>query len=249
MPQSRTNRIEIRFYGRLDDFLRNKHKGTFIPYVSSDTPSLMDTVQALGVPHTETGVILCGRKEVDLSYRPMTGERIRVWPVRAPCKTRPAFLLDVHLGRLTRLLRLLGFDTLYRNDYSDTALANLAAETGRIVLTRDVGLLKHKKIRRGYWLRNSDPRLQLEEAAGRYSLKRFIRPFRRCLACNGILKKVSKEAVRDKLLPGTRERHREFRQCGSCRNVYWKGSHYQRLESEAGRYIPHRKSKRVPCDR
>jgi uncharacterized protein len=51
--------------------------------------------------------------------------RLRDTPLR-----EPSFVCDVHLGTLARLLRLAGFDTLYRNDYSDEEIAGYPPRGG-----------------------------------------------------------------------------------------------------------------------
>jgi len=56
-------------------------------------------------------------------------------------------VLDTHLGRLAAYLRMLGFDSLYRNDYHDEELACISA------LTRDRGLLKRNIVVHGYLVR------------------------------------------------------------------------------------------------
>ena len=65
----------------------------------------------------------------------------------------PRFVLDVHLGRLAAYLRMLGFDTLYQNRCADDCLAEVARNERRILLTRDVGLLKRGSVTHGYYLR------------------------------------------------------------------------------------------------
>jgi hypothetical protein len=35
------------------------------------------------------------------------------------------FIIDIHLGKLATYLRLLGFDTLYHNDWEDEELAQI----------------------------------------------------------------------------------------------------------------------------
>ena len=139
------------------------------------------------------------------------------------------FVVDNHLGRMAYYLRMLGFDTLYRNDYQDDELAQTAEQEGRILLTRDRRLFMRNQVQRGYWVRSLSPRQQILEVVQRYNLKAQITPFRRCIRCNGILQLVSKEAVLDRLEPLTRLYFDDFRICPDCQQVYWKGSHYERM--------------------
>jgi uncharacterized protein len=133
----------------------------------------------------------------------------------------------VHLGKLATLLRLAGFDAVIEAD--DAALAAYGMPAGRVVLTRDVGLLKRAVVQHGYWVRHVEPERQLAEVLERFSLIDRMQPFIRCLRCNGILTEAHAAAVADRVPPRTRECIHEFRECPGCRRVYWKGSHYDRL--------------------
>ena len=125
---------------------------------------------------------------------------------------------------------MLGIDTAYRNNYTDKEIVTIAAEEKRVVLTRDVGLLKHKCIAHGYWLRSQQPEEQLTEVTKRFSLCYCIQPFSRCMACNGELHSVEKEEIIHELLPLVREYYNEFYQCSQCKKIYWKGSHFENMQ-------------------
>lgn len=146
------------------------------------------------------------------------------------------FIADVHLGKLARLLRLLGFDTFYRNDYDDHEIAELAAELDRIVLTRDRWLLKFSSIIHGCWIRSHYPHEQLEEVLNRYHLLDSINPFNRCLVCNGSISAVAKDLISDHLEPKTILYYNEFFQCEHCCKIYWKGSHYEKMRNLVSKY-------------
>jgi uncharacterized protein with PIN domain len=150
--------------------------------------------------------------------------RLRPAPLR-----EPRFVLDTHLGKLAGYLRLLGFDTLYRNDYDDATLAHISHDERRTLLTRDRGLLKRSMVTHGYYVRETDPQRQVVEVLRRFDLHRSIAPFRRCLRCNGLLQTVDKATVGDRLPPKTHEYYDEFHVCGQCGHIYWKGSHYRHL--------------------
>jgi uncharacterized protein with PIN domain len=199
-------------------------------------------IEALGVPHTEVDLILVNSRSVDFSYLVQNGDRISVYPVFETFDITPLvrlrphplretrFVLDVHLGRLTTYLRMLGFDALYRNDYADEELARISSSEGRILLTRDRGLLKRSIVTHGYCLRTTNPRQQLIEVLRRFDLFASVKPFQRCLHCNGLLQPVDKTAISQRLLPKTRQYYDEFHCCRVCDRIYWKGSHYQRMQ-------------------
>jgi len=152
--------------------------------------------------------------------------RLRPAPLREPC-----FILDGHLGRLAAYLRMLGFDALYRNDYDDEVLAETSADQGRILLTRDRGLLKRSLVTRGFCLRSKDPRQQLLDVVRRFDLQACFAPFTRCISCNGILMPVDKAEIVEQLEAGTRKYFDDFSHCHDCGKIYWKGSHHDRMLS------------------
>jgi uncharacterized protein len=236
------NRAWFRFYAELNDFLPPAKRGVLFPHEFHGGPSIKDAIESLGVPHTEVDLILADGASVDFSWILRDGARVSVYPVFesidvAPlARVRPTplrevrFVLDVHLGRLARYLRMLGFDARWRPDARDEEIALTAATEHRIVLTRDSGLLKRRIVTHGYRVRESDPERQLHEIIRRLDLLRAIAPFRRCLCCNELLETVRKVDVFDELPPRVRERHDEFRRCPSCRRIYWAGSHHGHME-------------------
>lgn len=233
--------ITFLFYGALNDFLRAGRQHISFIYRIEGTPAVKDVIEAIGVPHTEIDVIEANGLSVDFSYLPTSGDIIHVYPVREAKqklnaqhlieKTNdvPAFVLGVHLGTLVSKLRMLGFDVLYTNSYSDQEITDLAVAENRIVLTRDVSLLKRKVLKRGYWLRSQDVYQQLEEVINHLELHKHFKPFYRCLTCNGLITRIEKGEIQDKLEPNTIKYFDEYFVCSTCRKIYWKGSHYERM--------------------
>jgi uncharacterized protein with PIN domain len=242
-------RISIRFYAELNPFLPARWRQVSFEHVLNEHASVKHVVETLGVPHTEVDLILVNGESVDFAYRVQDGDRISVYPVfesfdiGAVARVRPQplretrFILDVHLGRLAGALRMLGFDTLYRNDLDDGELATISQRERRILLTRDRGLLKRSAVTHGYLIRESDPRAQLAEVVRRFDLRGRIAGFTRCLRCNGTLRPVAKETILARLLPKTRQYYDEFAICDDCDRVYWKGSHYQDMRRGLDRLL------------
>ena len=235
-------RVFIRFYAQLNDFLLPEERMQSLAY-SFDVPgSVKDMIEAAGVPHTEVDFILVDGEPVDFSYRLQDGDRVSVFPrfrsidigplghLRPAATGEMRFVADGHLGRLAAYLRMLGFDTLYRSDYDDEELARLSSGENRILLTRDCGLLKRNEVRRGYYLRATEPARQLAEVIREFDLSPAIIPFRRCMHCNALLRATQKESIRHRLLPETARYFNEFFACPECDRVYWKGSHYRRMK-------------------
>jgi hypothetical protein len=227
---------QFRFYGELNDFLPKEKRETLFIYPFEDHQSIKHLIEARGIPHPEVGLIWVNGSSRDLSSLIKEGDLVEVFPISQGTLNHddfpqsPRFILDNHLGRLAAYLRMLGFDCLYRNDYEDEELAMVASQEGRILLTRDIRLLMRRTVRYGYWVRVKNPRLQIVEVLKRYRLFDEIVPFRRCLRCNGQLRLVPKEEVLDRLETLTRQYFDEFHLCPDCSQVYWKGSHWERMQ-------------------
>ena len=231
----------FRFYAELNDFLPPEHRAVAFDHAFLDRAPVKDMIESFGVPHTEVDLILANGESVDFSHVVEDGDRISVYPVfealditpllrvRPQPLREPRFVLDTHLGRLAAYLRMVGFDTLYRNDYGDAELARISHGEHRILLTRDRGLLKRSMVTHGYYVRETAARKQCAEVLRRFDLWRAARPFRRCLRCNGVLQPAPREAVADRLPPRAAELYTEFLVCPGCARVYWKGGHYQRM--------------------
>jgi uncharacterized protein with PIN domain len=237
-----TKHAELRFYAELRDFLSADRRSGLVTRTFDVAGSVKDMIEACGVPHTEVAVILANGEAVDFSYRVRDGDHIAVYPPFRVFEIEPAqlvspaplqeprFVLDGHLGKLARYLRLLGFDSTYDVAWTDPELIVMSTGETRALLTRDVGLLMHAKLTHGYFVRATDPRTQVTEVARRFDLAPLVDAFTRCMACNGILAIVEKEKVVDRLPPRTRERHDEFQTCLDCGRIYWQGSHHAQLQ-------------------
>jgi hypothetical protein len=192
--------------------------------------SVKHLIESLHIPHTEIGPLRANGNSIGLDYIVLDGDRIEVRPV-APVELdeEPRFVLDGHLGRLASHLRMLGLDSLYNNGYEDDVLVDISVEDERILLTRDRMLLMRKVITQGYLLRSLDSTEQLYEVVNRFGLVKWVKPFQRCMNCNHPLEPVEKEAVLEKLEPLTKKYYHEFKLCPACDQIYWKGSHYEKM--------------------
>lgn len=233
--------VSVRFYGALNDFLPAARRQATLVCALESSASVKDLVETLGVPHTEIDLIVVNGRPVDFTCGVRDGDRVAVYPpfhafdlgddVRlgpAP-QAGPRFVADVHLGRLAAYLRLAGVDTAYRNDHTDHEIVAISASEDRTLLTRDVGVLKHGLVTRGYFVRETQPGRQLLEVLRRFDLVKRTEPFTLCLRCNSPLHVVPKEQVEHLLLPRTREHYREFSRCPACARIYWRGSHYSQM--------------------
>lgn len=223
--------ITVRFDPALRMFLDSRHRAGGRAEVDYDaTSSLGHVVESLGVPLPEVGELLIGWRRAHASERVPQGSPVLVRAVSRPQRlpgAQPRFCLDVHLGTLARRMRLLGLDTVYRNDASDDELIEEAAAQDRVLLTQDRGLLRRRAVRFGAYVRGADPDSQLADVLDRFAPP--LAPWTRCTACNGMLQPVAKGEVEHLLRPGTRRTYDLFARCGSCGKVYWRGAHGRRL--------------------
>ncbi len=232
----------IRFYEELNDFLPAARRKKTFSAVFHPGDTVKALIESLGVPHTEVDLILVNGHSVSFDYRLDESDRISVYPVFESLeiggltRVRPAglrktrFLLDVHLGRLAKLLRMLGFDTLYSNDLDDEALSRIAHEQRRIVLTRDRQLLKRAVISHGYWVREQNPTDQLIEVIKRFDLGATVKPFSRCLRCNAMLEPIDKQRIIHSVPEYVAKKYEHFATCPECGRVYWPGSHWENMK-------------------
>ncbi len=218
--------------------LRNKKR---LVYPLTRRASIKDIIEALHIPHTEVGAIVLNETEIPFQHIPAAGEHLFLYSfpagtdVTRPTLLRPeplpktAFLVDINVGKLARLLRMSGIDTWYDPELNETDLARNAVTADRILLSRNRDLLQRKIITWGHLVRAEQPEEQLLEVITIFGLQKMIKPFSRCLECNTLLQPVEKSTILHRLEPLTRKYYHTFRRCPACDQIYWKGSHQQHM--------------------
>ena len=232
---------QFRFYAELNDFFAEnmKQKSQTVEFLIPG--SVKDMIESLGVPHTEIDLIIVNGESVDFTYHVQGMDIVHVYPVfetfdispiiklhPEPLRN-PRFITDCHLGRLAKYMRLLGFDTFYKTDLEDSTIVQISIDDTRIILTKDRGLLKRNMVTHGYYVRDSNPKNQIIEVVRRFDLSSMIKPFTRCIKCNGNISPIRKELVIDRLLEKTKATYSDFFICNECDQIYWKGSHYDKM--------------------
>lgn len=239
-PPNLKKSFHLRVYAQLNDFLSPERKqktflATFKPPIT-----VQEIILTLGIPLSEVHLVLVNNEKVPFSHFPKTNDRIAIFPefIQLPLKNKPedatpketTFILDAHLGKLAKYLRMLGFDTLYDNHFKDEEILNTAASNGRIILTRDKALLTSPKIQAGYFVRAIHPHAQLQEVVKNFDLSPHFKSFTRCMTCNSPLHQVSAKEIAAKVPMTVAKVFDVFFYCPHCDKVFWKGSHFKRME-------------------
>ena len=241
MNKMHKHKIHIRFYEELNDFIPKVNKKKRFLHQFIDRTSVKDLIESLGVPHTEVDLIIVNGKSVGFNYIINYGDDISVYPVfeslnisdvqhlRPKPLRKPKFVADVHLGRLTKYLRMIGLDVLYRNNFIDDEIVRISLDEKRTILTKDRGILKRTEVTHGYWVRSTRVKEQAIEVLKRFDLKNQIMEFSRCIECNQLLKTVTKEQIINELPEKVACLQTKFYHCPSCKKLFWEGTHYHKM--------------------
>jgi uncharacterized protein len=233
----------FRFYEELNDFLPAERRRREFDAPCARAATTKHMIEALGVPHTEVELILVNGESVGFEHILADGDRVSVYPkfesidvtpllrVRAEPLRVTRFVADAHLGGLAHLLRMMGFDTLYRNSFGDEEIVALSIDDGRIVLTRDLELLKRRQVTHGCYVHALKPEQQLREIFARLDLARSARPFSLCLECNAPLRPVPRQAAAGRVPAGVWQRQERYSTCDRCQRLFWEGSHWQHMRA------------------
>ena len=242
-------KVSFRFYAELNDFLRKDRRQVIFTYYYHGPVTIKEAIENLGVPHSAVDLILVNGNPVGFDQHLTENDFISVYPVfelldissiskvRKGSLRQIRFIVDCHLGRLAKNLRIMGFDTLYRNNYEDEEIRFLSRLQNRIILTKDKGLLMARNVTRGYYVRAIDPREQTKEVIRKFDLYRQINPLSRCLICNHKLIKLPPGAIPPDVTDNDGKPFTEFLRCYNCDKFFWKGSHYKHMIEEIIRYV------------
>lgn len=235
------HRAVVRLYAELNDRLPAAQRQHDLEILLPAPLDIRALLTKLGLSPDAVELVLVNGASSSLDHPVRDGDRVSLYPtfeafdvtpllqLRHAALRRIAFVADAHLGRLARYLRLLGFDTLFENDPGDEALARISAEEGRVLLSRDRGLLRRPAVTHGVWVPTVRPREQLRYVLERLDLFRLLRPFTRCTVCNGSLTVADKRTLSDEVPSRVRVVFEDFWRCSDCGRIYWEGSHYERL--------------------
>jgi uncharacterized protein with PIN domain len=235
--------LTLKFDHQLQELLPRRYRSHVdIHYPLDRRASIKDIVESLHIPHTEIGSIEREGEELSFTYIPEAGEvfELHSLPVgtdvtrqtflRPQPLSAPVFMVDINVGKLASLLRMVGIDTWYYPELAEAELARQAAAHDRILLSRNRDLLRRKIITWGHLVRAEQPEDQLVEIIILYGLQGVLNPFSRCLECNTLLRPVDKSAILHQLEPLTIKYYHQFKRCPDCGRIYWRGSHHRHMQ-------------------
>jgi uncharacterized protein with PIN domain len=141
----------------------------------------------------------------------------------------PRFLADAMLGRLATWLRILGYDAEYCRTEDDVLLRR-AQDEGRILLTRDTGLLRRGRLPPYLFIQSDRVEAQVRQVVWGLALDPRAAKARRCLRCNVVLEPRTKAEVAGRVPEFVWSHHDTFWGCPTCDRIYWAGSHRRRMD-------------------
>jgi hypothetical protein len=143
-----------------------------------------------------------------------------------PVETR--FVADVMLGRLSKWLRVMGYDTHYQPFYK-SGMIDVFIREGRLLLSTNKSLNQKKN---PYLINEThNIRMQLHQIKKKgYLSPDNSRWFTRCLICNTLLKRVPIEEAKAQIPEYISSQNNSGIQlCPSCGRYFWPGSHRTRM--------------------
>ena len=145
-------------------------------------------------------------------------------------------IADGMLGRLAKALRMLGFDVAYDPFIADDELVRRAKEEGRVILTRDTGVLRRRGLPRLVFVTSDHAGEQLAQVAQELGLTFDLRAaLTRCTVCNGLIDSVPKDSIENEVPPYVLRTQERFARCRGCGRIYWRGTHVERMERKLAR--------------
>ncbi len=144
------------------------------------------------------------------------------------------FLVDQNVGKLTKWLRLLGYDAVFFTGDDDNQMVKQALNENRILITRDTAIRRRKVALSGQLtvitFETEDAETQMQQLIAGLSLIEDSQPLSRCLEDNALLHFIDKTDVEKRVPTHTFKTQDEFMECPACGRVYWRGTHWQALE-------------------
>ena len=151
------------------------------------------------------------------------------------------FIVDHNVGKLTKWLRMMGYDTTFFNRSDDSLMIATALAEGRVILTRDTQIMKRRVVTSGklkaILIQSDKSELQIRQVIDNLSLDCQFRPFTICLECNQPLVVRNKQEVVDLVPQYVSQTQNQYVQCPVCHRIYWRGTHWQAMTQKLERLV------------
>jgi uncharacterized protein with PIN domain len=143
------------------------------------------------------------------------------------------FIVDNNVGKLTRWLRTIGYDTLFFGAGDDSQMVATALTEGRVILTRDTQIVKRGIVTSGrlkaLLIKSDEPERQMRQVVDTLDMDCQSGLFTICLECNQPLEEKSKHQVKNRVLPYVFQTQSQYMECPACHRIYWRGTHWQAM--------------------
>jgi YgiT-type zinc finger domain-containing protein len=138
---------------------------------------------------------------------------------------------DVMLAKLARWLRLSGISIEDAPNASDEVIISFVKRKKALLLTSDRQLADRAKKQkfRVLFVEPNTLEHQIAYVAKELGLGLNESPNKICPVCNGRLKKISKKKLLHKVPKHALEINSAFYVCSRCGKIYWKGTHWKKI--------------------
>jgi len=151
------------------------------------------------------------------------------------------FIVDHNVGKLAKWLRMMGYDSLFFDGEDDSQMVRQAMAEGRMILTRDAGIMKRRVINNGrlkaILIESEEPEQQMKQVITGLDLNIHLRPFTLCLECNHPLAERSREEVQDRVPSYVYKTQTQYMECPECHRIYWRGTHWKTMLNNLHRIV------------
>ncbi len=155
------------------------------------------------------------------------------------------FTVDNNVGKLTKWLRMMGYDTSFFNGRDDSEMVANALKEGRVILTRDTRIIERRVVTTGrlkaVLIKSERPQQQMQQVIEALNLDSQFRPFAICMECNQPLQERSKEQVKDRVPPYVFRTQSQYMECPLCHRIYWRGTHWQAMVKKLNKFVEYKR--------
>ena len=102
-------------------------------------------------------------------------------------------------------------------------------------MTRDTLLIRRRGIKNFLFISYDQPFEQIKQVIRELNIPYPAEPFSRCIMCNNLPEPYTKEDSCRAVPEYVCKTQDVFGKCPACHKIYWKGTHYERMEKILGK--------------